>query len=274
MPYIKIIRPINIIFVILTTIYGALYPNFDFFNKRILYASISAALISAAGYVVNDYFDRYIDKINRPDRMIPSGKISPYTAYMYGMFLFIVGISLSFFTQKAACVIMAFINTFLLFFYAKKLKNGFLLGNILVAYAAASTFIYGAFVTGNLKRIIPVIVVAFLFTIIREFIKDAQDFEGDKKMGAKTIAVIKGRKQTVAYSMSVAIFMLLVIFYLFYINLISLKLLLLLEIVNILPVLFVIRDLYKKITDKNFSVVSNFLKFEMLLVIIIFYIGK
>ena len=77
MPFVRIIRPVNFIFVIITTLFGALYPNFYEVNRFMVFAALSAAFISAAGYVVNDYFDRNIDKINRPDRMIPSEKFLP-----------------------------------------------------------------------------------------------------------------------------------------------------------------------------------------------------
>ncbi len=274
MPYIKIIRPINLIFVIITTLFGSLYQKANMLNGYVIFAFLSAAIITAAGYVVNDYFDRNIDKINRPDRMIPAGKISPYSAYLYAMFLFIVGLSLSFFTAKFACVAMAFINTILLFFYAKKYKNGFLLGNIIVAYAAASTFVYGAFVTNNIKNIIAVSVIAFLFTLIREFIKDAQDYEGDKKMNARTIAVVWGRKKTVLASIYVVILLFITLLVLYKMRFFSLKSAVLLFVLVILPVFLVLKDLLKKINDRNFKVTSHFLKFEMLLVLIVFLVGR
>ncbi len=271
MPYFKILRPINFFFVMITTLFGSLYPEFKIFNERILFAMLSAALISGAGYVVNDYFDIYIDKINRPKRMIPSGKIQPHSAYMYAMLLFVFGLAFSFFTGKIACVVLAFLNTFLLFYYAKLYKKKFLLGNILVAYAASSTFLYGAFVTNNSKNIIPVLVVAFIFTLIREFIKDAQDVAGDKELGAKTLAVVIGKKKTILLSLVFAFVLLLSVLFMFYIKMISLKLTLLIILINTIPIILVLRDLYFKVSDKNFTVASNFLKVEMLFVLIIFY---
>lgn len=274
MAFIKIVRPINFFFVIITTLFGALYPNFNSINRFMIFAAISAALISAGGYVVNDYFDRNIDKINRPNRMIPSGKISAKNAYLLGIFLFISGLSLSFFTAKLSCVAMAFLNTWFLFFYAKSLKMKFLTGNLTVAYAAASTFIFGAFVTNNIKNIIAISVIAFLFTLIREFIKDAQDYKGDRRFGARTMAVILGQKAMIKYSIATLFLIAAFIGYAYSVKIISTAILIAHIILVLIPVFMILKDLSKKMDDRSFGVSSNFFKFDMIIVILIFYFGR
>jgi len=274
MPFLKIIRPINFVFVIITTLFGALYPNFHNVNRFMIFAALSAALIAAAGYVVNDYFDRNIDKINRPDRMIPSGKISPNAAYLFGVFLFIAGLSLSFFTANVACIIVAFINTWVLFFYAKSFKMKFLSGNLAVAYASASTFIFGALVAGNLKNVIAISIVAFLFTLIRELIKDAQDYKGDKDFGAHTMAVVLGQKAMTKLSIGVLFSMAIFISYAYFIKIISLSIFIGHIALVLLPVFMILNDLNKKMNERSFSVSSNFFKFDMIVVILIFYFGR
>jgi 4-hydroxybenzoate polyprenyltransferase len=58
-----------------------------------------AALLSAstalylAGMVFNDYFDRAVDAIERPNRPIPSGRVSPRTAVVLGTALLAVGLA-------------------------------------------------------------------------------------------------------------------------------------------------------------------------------------
>ncbi len=47
------------------------------------------------GMVLNDWFDRNLDALERPDRPIPSGRISPKTALVSGILLLIAGISLA-----------------------------------------------------------------------------------------------------------------------------------------------------------------------------------
>ncbi|MBC7815882.1 MAG: UbiA family prenyltransferase [Planctomycetaceae bacterium] len=65
--------------------------------KFLLLCAASAGLY-LSGMVFNDYFDRLIDAQERPDRPIPSGVISPVSAFRLGMGLMLVG------GISAACV--------------------------------------------------------------------------------------------------------------------------------------------------------------------------
>ena len=128
MPFIKIVRPINCLFVILSVFFGAIYQSSITNVYPIIFAALSAAFIAAAGYVINDFFDIPIDIINKPDRILPSGKISPKTAYLFSILLFMLGISASYLTKNFYCIVIATVNSLLLFTYAKTLKKR--IGNI------------------------------------------------------------------------------------------------------------------------------------------------
>ena len=181
---------------------------------------------------------------------------------------------MSFFTGKVACIAMAFLNIWLLFFYAKSFKMKFFTGNLVVAYASASTFIFGALVAGNLKNIVAISIVAFLFTLIREFIKDAQDYKGDKNFGAHTMAVVLGQKAMINYSMGALFLIMIFIIYAYIVKMIPLTVLILHIILVIFPVFMILKDLSKKMGERSFSVSSNFFKFDMIVVILIFYFGR
>ena len=62
--------------------------------------------------------------------------------------------------------------------------------------------------------------------------------------------------------------------FLYYAKLINVKLMVLFTIINIFPVVIVLRDLYNSMNKRNFIITSNFLKLEMLLVLVIFYFGR
>src|SRR5713226_1079275 len=53
-------------------------------------ASLAAALFTAAGNVLNDYFDRDTDRVNHPERPIPSGLVTPVEARRFAVALFLV----------------------------------------------------------------------------------------------------------------------------------------------------------------------------------------
>ncbi len=138
-------------------------------------------LITGAGNAINDYFDVHIDRINKPHRPIPSGRIKPKQALYFSLALFISGIVISFMIN-AICGIFAVINSLLLIYYAKNLKLEKFLGNISIGYMTASTFLFGGSVFGivGIKAVFTVFLLTFLATITREIIKDVEDVKGDK----------------------------------------------------------------------------------------------
>ncbi|MBL7087120.1 MAG: geranylgeranylglycerol-phosphate geranylgeranyltransferase [Candidatus Cloacimonetes bacterium] len=160
-------------------------------------AAFSAALISGGGYVINDYFDRDIDKINRPERPIPSGKISIAAARRYAIILFSIGFILSFFLNNVWIILIALCDSLLLYFYAYKGKKIGLWGNLIVAIVAASTFIYGGLSNNNIVNSLFCFGCALFYTVIRELVKDIEDVEGDRKIKAKTVPIMFGQNITI-----------------------------------------------------------------------------
>ena len=154
-------------------------------------------MITAAGNVINDFFDAEIDTINRPDRPIPSGAVSRGAARGFAVTLFLAGILVSFFTNSI-CISIAIINSLLLVAYAAKLKSTPLIGNIVVAYLSASIFLFGGALNGidGLVRIIPIAAITFFAMLSRELLKDAEDVEGDREGGADTMPIRIGIKKT------------------------------------------------------------------------------
>ena len=105
-------------------------------------------MITGAGNVVNDYYDREIDAVNRPKRPIPSGRISPKSALNYSLILFAAGCLLAALVNQL-CLLVAAFNSAILFFYARNLKTTPLAGNLCVAYLTGSTFLFGGATAGQ-----------------------------------------------------------------------------------------------------------------------------
>ncbi|MBN1431482.1 MAG: geranylgeranylglycerol-phosphate geranylgeranyltransferase [Methanomicrobiaceae archaeon] len=203
--YIRITRPINSVFagfaVLLGVIIAAGAPLISSEAAPPLYIYpaliLAVALITAAGNVINDYFDRDIDAVNRPDRPIPSGDISPNAALLFSMILFLTGLVSCLFTN-VLCMAIAVLNSALLVLYAMKLKGLPLSGNVAVSYLTASIFLFGGAVYGfsGLWQNIYVAIIVFLAIFAREILKDAEDIEGDREGGAKTLPMFIGVKST------------------------------------------------------------------------------
>jgi geranylgeranylglycerol-phosphate geranylgeranyltransferase len=150
-------------------------------------------LITAAGNVINDYFDVEIDQVNRPDRPIPSGQVSLPAARAYATTLFLAGILVCLLTN-ALCIAIAVFNSLLLIAYAAKLKRTPLLGNIAVSFLAGSMFLFGGALGGlpGLSQVLPFAVMTFFAMLARELVKDAEDIEGDRACGAVTLPIRQG----------------------------------------------------------------------------------
>lgn len=181
--YLESLRPLNCLMSIIAVLVGGflILNTIDFV---IIYAAIAVFLITGAGNVINDYVDIEADKINRPNRPIPSGRISKKSALIYAILLFAIGIIISGFINWLIFII-AIVNSLLLVLYSTHLQNKIFVGNILVAYLTASTFLFGgaAAFSGSFQALsLPLLLMLLsgLATFSREIVKDIEDLEGDK----------------------------------------------------------------------------------------------
>ncbi|MDD4132416.1 MAG: geranylgeranylglycerol-phosphate geranylgeranyltransferase [Methanocorpusculum sp.] len=190
--YVKIIRPVNAGVSGITA--GVAY--FIAGGTNPLYAVLLlfiVLVICGAGNVLNDYFDLEIDKVNRPGRPIPSGKVSAKKALLWAFTLFGTGILAACFTS-IWCLGIALINTVILIIYAAKFKGIPLLGNLCVAYLSGSIFLFGGLLVGPESFLVmfPLFAITFFGTLARELLKDAEDIEGDRAGGARTLPMSIG----------------------------------------------------------------------------------
>ncbi|MHC1625983.1 MAG: geranylgeranylglycerol-phosphate geranylgeranyltransferase [Methanoculleaceae archaeon] len=155
-------------------------------------------LITGAGNTVNDLFDLDIDRVNRPDRPIPSGQVTRRQATAVAGVLFATGVAISLMTN-IYCILIAVFNSFLLIWYAARIKRLPLLGNIVVSYLSASIFLFGGAYAGPsaISQNLPIIGITFLAMLSREILKDIEDIEGDRAGGAQTLPIVAGIRRSV-----------------------------------------------------------------------------
>ena len=190
--YIELIRPGNCILSLISVFIGFfLITGLDMslLSPNLALALASVFIITGAGNAINDYYDIESDKINRPSRPIPSGRVKKREAFLFSYGLFGLGIIMSAFINSGALMLAVF-NSIVLILYSQTLQNKILIGNLSVAYLAGSTFLYGGLAAGSISLIAnPLIlgVLAGLTTLSREIVKDLEDIEGDKKSFLKRI---------------------------------------------------------------------------------------
>jgi geranylgeranylglycerol-phosphate geranylgeranyltransferase len=190
--YLEILRIPNALMSVFAVIVSAILVGF-FDPIQIAIACISVVAISGAGMVINDYFDYEADKVNRPKRPLPSGRISKRGALAYLIILFIIGNLLTVFLNYKMMALAA-INTVLLVLYSWRLKRVLLLGNFIVSFTTASVFVFGGLLSGQLTALIVVLaMMAFAANTGREIVKTIEDMEGDKRIKARTLPMVAGK---------------------------------------------------------------------------------
>ncbi|NMB78739.1 MAG: UbiA family prenyltransferase, partial [Methanomicrobiales archaeon] len=85
---IRITRPVNSFAAGIAAIV-AYYIASGMIIPEVLLLLAIVFLVTAAGNVINDYFDVEIDRVNRPDRPIPSGLVTLSAARAFAVILFL-----------------------------------------------------------------------------------------------------------------------------------------------------------------------------------------
>ena len=176
----------------------------------------STMLIAAAGYIINDYFDTRADLINKPARVVVGVAISRKVAMILHLILNIMGVGigvyLAFYVGLPSLSLVFMLSTGLLWFYSTNYKKQFLVGNLAVAFLTGLIpLMVVLFEIPLLNREYGEVMIrydadfnylfawvsafsffAFFTTLIREIIKDAEDFEGDNAYGMKTVPIVLG----------------------------------------------------------------------------------
>lgn len=164
-------------------------------SKEIAACALLAALATGAGNAINDTCDIAIDRVNKPARPLPSGRVSTRAArwsYAIATAVTTVG-AFAWLDRELAFVVVGW--QVALFAYASVFKRVLVAGNVLVASISASAFLAGAMVAGDPRAAAIPCGVAFLFVMCREMVKGGEDLEGDAAAGVRTVAVALGRER-------------------------------------------------------------------------------
>ena len=168
----------------------------------------ATVLIAAGGYVINDYFDVKIDRINRPDELM---------------------------LRSMTLGILFVIIPGLLWFYSSSYKRLFMIGNLIIALLAGLTPVMVAMTNVALLQlrysvVMPYIplahdlyawlggfgLFAFLLTWIREIVKDMQDQMGDRELECHSLPVVWGEMWTKVFVTVLVVLTLAIIGHLWY----------------------------------------------------------
>jgi 4-hydroxybenzoate polyprenyltransferase len=257
------------------------FPWYDF-----IILVIATLLITAGGYVINDYFDIKTDLINKGE-VIVGTKIPRRQAMKWHNILNIAGVAAGFYISWKAGYFwlgtLFLIVSGLLYFYSASYKRQFLIGNIIVALLTAMVpmlvvifewpplyryYTANAVTPPQLGIIFYWVggfaIFAFLITLVREIIKDIEDFEGDMAYGRNTVPVVTG----ILTARIISIFLILVtaglLYVVWYFFLNDKITLIYISLAIVLPLLFVVYQLIIGTTKKQLHYSSRIIKLVMI----------
>lgn len=228
--FLKLIRWKNILVIILTMIAMrqlVIFPVFANYGIKVMSPDLvfylmmlATVLIAAGGYVINDYFDQKIDRVNKAGKVIVGFRVPRRKAIALHIWLnvvaLIVGVVVAVAVRRWWYFFIFFGAFVALWIYSRDLKKSTFWGNLLIAmlsgivpmlvgmteyFAQADTVSYWDIShIRAVKMAMQVIIFfsgfAFIYTLMREIIKDCEDLVGDRENGVRSIPVKIGLKKT------------------------------------------------------------------------------
>ncbi len=197
----SVIRGYTILIIILAQYLTAIYimaPNLPLkkvlFDPNLLMLVLASAAAIAGGYIINNFYDREKDLINRPMRTMLDRLVSQRTKLTtYFVLNFLSVVFASYVSFKA--VVFFSIYIFILWYYSHKLKKYPFVGNITAAILAVVPF-FAVFIYYQNFALVIFVHATFLFLLIsmRELVKDLENIRGDLVQNYRTIPVVYGEK--------------------------------------------------------------------------------
>ncbi|TKT89609.1 geranylgeranylglycerol-phosphate geranylgeranyltransferase [Dyadobacter frigoris] len=286
--FFKLIRWTNLLFIALTQLLFYIFIFLPLFNKyetlKVVLTIFSSLSIASAGYIINDYFDLEIDKINKPYNIIIGIIIHSKWAIFWYFVLNVIGIILTLILidfHHWSILLINIICVIVLWFYSYRYKRLPLIGNLVTSILTAWTILFILFSllcnvnsTGLNEMIIlkyflvgiAYSVFAFLISMVREIIKDMEDMEGDEMCDCKTLPILLGVKPAKHYT---EIMLITIITILLFILFFMLKIELWIEAGYILifvisPLIYVHYKIKNAISKNDFSTLSFITKVTIL----------
>ncbi len=191
--YYRLGRPINALAGVLA-VYVSAYAAGANNWWPVTWAAVTVLLITVSTNAWNDYLDIEIDRINKPERPLPAGIVSPRGALLFS----IAGTGLSLLIAaliNLPAFIIALGSNVLLYLYSWKLKCTVLAGNAAVGAIVGLCFIFGGVAAGNVEPTVMLALTVFIAIMGREILKTMADYGGDLEHNCTTISTAWGREK-------------------------------------------------------------------------------
>lgn len=271
--YLELARPLNLFQAALAILVGYALV-IDPSSEKLLYVLITVLSITAAGNAINDYFDFETDKINKPGRVLPSGRISKKAALIFSIGLFLTSLIFLIPIFNLYTGSIAIMSIILLVIYTPILKNIIIIGNLTVSLILGLAFIFTTAAFGQIEAGIIPALLAFGFNFVREIIKDMEDVSGDKGSGINTLPATYGKQKAKYLAILGIIFIFIGIPIPFVLGIYGKYYLWTVLLTVEIPLIYVLVNLMLDISKKNCAKLSAILKYDIFFGLIAVYLGR
>ncbi len=155
-------------------------------QQYLLTASVLFCMYSAA-CAINDYWDLDKDRIDHPERPLPSGRLRARQTWWAAVVLFACALIAAIPLGLYSFILVA-VSTVLLWNYSHLLTYSGILGNAVVAAIIAALIFLATLVVGRPFAMLYPTWFLFSYTLAKEIIWDVHDAVGDHTQGIVTVA--------------------------------------------------------------------------------------
>ncbi len=166
------------------------------FDSKLLMLVLATSAAVAGGYLINNFYDAEKDQINRPHKYLLEHRVpASFQLFCYAVLNALTLILSALVSMRTVPFFLAYI--FGIWLYSHLLKKHFWASNVFAVVLAVIPFFAITLYFKNFSSLV-FYHASFLFLIvlIRDLIKDLENFKGDWVRGYKTIAVVFGERTT------------------------------------------------------------------------------
>jgi len=194
---VKMTRPINVFLSIITVIISTYILKQDLNSYKVIITCLTVAGFTIFSNILNDIFDIKTDMVNCPQKPLITGEISIKRAFIFSFIILILSFWLLFQLNSNSSNLVIFIILPIIVTYTPVFKSVPLIGNILIGITLGLVFLFTeASLTNKIELLwIPALLATHL-TILRELLKDIEDYTGDYNSKIYTFPVCFGVKKS------------------------------------------------------------------------------
>lgn len=239
----------------------------DGFVWPYVYIFFSSALVLSGANAVNNALDSERDSPLKQNP-VASGDLTRRNALLIGLGLTVLGLIFSAMIELKFFLAALGISILLLF-YNLFLKDRFLIGNLTVASISGFLFIYIGWFFGLNEKFFIAAIFAFLTHLIREIIKDLEDYDSDKNQFAKTMAIKMGKKKSALIVQFLLLMVLIGLYWPFHFDIMGMGYIVF-ALIGVLPLIITVSVFLWK---ANYRRAQKMMKILMLLGLVALFIG-